>query len=78
MHSSETTFRKFVNAGKFYGVDVLVLGADIAAKMVVPIMDLGRARYRATIQSITHELEGSEAVADFAKRPASWAPTRRS
>jgi uncharacterized protein len=68
VHGSESTFRKFVNAGKFYGVDVLVLGGDVAGKMVVPILDLGGGRYRATIQSITHELEGGDAVADFEKR----------
>lgn len=70
VHGSETTFRKFVNAGKFYGVNVLVLGGDIAGKMVVPILDLAGGKYRATIQSITHELEGSDAVADFEKRAA--------
>ena len=59
VHGSQTTFRKFVNAGKFYEVDVLVLGGDIAGKMVVPILDLGGGKYRATIQSITHELDGS-------------------
>jgi Icc-related predicted phosphoesterase len=68
VHGSETTFRKFVNAGKFYGVDVLILGGDIAGKMVVPILDLGGGAYRATIQSITHELEGGEQVAEFEKR----------
>ena len=68
VHGSETTYRKFVNAGKFYGVDVLILGGDIAGKMVVPILDLGGGAYRATIQSITHELDGGEAVAEFEKR----------
>ena len=68
VHGSQTTFRKFVNAGKFYEVDVLVLGGDIAGKMVVPILDLGGGKYRATIQSITHELDGSDEVADFEKR----------
>ncbi|MBN2205010.1 MAG: metallophosphoesterase [Thermoleophilia bacterium] len=68
VHGSETTFRKFVNSGAFYGVDVLVLGGDIAGKMVVPILDLGSGRYRATIQSITHELQGDDEVAAFVKR----------
>jgi Icc-related predicted phosphoesterase len=68
VHGSETTFRKFVNSGQFYGVDVLVLGGDIAGKMVVPILDLGSGRYRATIQSITHELTGDDEVAAFVKR----------
>lgn len=68
VHGSQSTFRKFVNAGKFYEVDVLVLGGDIAGKMVVPILDLGGDRYRATIQSITHELEGGDEVVEFEKR----------
>jgi uncharacterized protein len=70
VHGSETTFRKFVNAGKFYEVDVLVLGGDIAGKMVVPILDLGNGAYRATIQAITHELDGTQEVAEFEKRAA--------
>jgi Icc-related predicted phosphoesterase len=70
VHGSQSTFRKFVNAGKFYEVDVLVLGGDIAGKMVVPILDLGGGRYRATIQSITHELDGAEEVTEFEKRAA--------
>jgi Icc-related predicted phosphoesterase len=70
VHGSETTFRKFVNAGEFYKVDVLVLGGDIAGKMLVPVLDLGGGRYRATIQSITHELDGEDEVREFEKRAA--------
>jgi Icc-related predicted phosphoesterase len=68
VHGSETTFRKFVNSGRFYGVNVLVLGGDIAGKIVVPILDLGGGHYRATMQSLTHELDGDDAIADFRKR----------
>jgi uncharacterized protein len=70
VHGSETTFRKFINAGKFYGVDVLVLGGDIAGKIVVPILDLGGGRYRATIQAMTQDLNGADDVAEFEKRAA--------
>ena len=38
VHGSERTFRKFTNAGKFYGVNVLILGGDLTGKMVVPIV----------------------------------------
>ncbi len=68
VHGSETTFRKFINAGSFYEVDLLVLGGDIAGKIVVPILDLGGGRYRATIQSITQDLDGPEQLAEFQKR----------
>jgi uncharacterized protein len=68
VHGSQTTFRKFVNAGQFYGVDVLILGGDIAGKMVVPILDVGGGRYRATIQGLKHELDGDDERAAFEKR----------
>jgi Icc-related predicted phosphoesterase len=46
LHGSERTFRKFVNAAKFYKADVLVLGGDVTGKMVVPIVEVGNATYR--------------------------------
>ncbi len=39
VHGSERCFRKFVNAGKFYGAKVLILGGDITGKMIVPILE---------------------------------------
>ena len=75
VHGSETTFRKFVNAGTFYGVDLLVLGGDIAGKIVVPILDLGAGRYRATIQSITHDLTGPSSSRSSRSAPASSGST---
>lgn len=38
VHGSERCFRKFLNAGKFYKADVLILAGDITGKMVVPII----------------------------------------
>ena len=38
IHGSDLLWRKFVNAGKFYEVDVLVMGGDITGKAVVPIL----------------------------------------
>src|SRR5215470_17405873 len=35
VHGSDRCFRKFLNAGKFYNVGVLVLGGDITGKMIV-------------------------------------------
>jgi Icc-related predicted phosphoesterase len=39
IHGSEICFKKFVNAGKYYGVDVIILGGDIVGKIVVPIIE---------------------------------------
>jgi Icc-related predicted phosphoesterase len=38
IHGSDRLWRKFVNAGKFYGADVLVMGGDLAGKAVLPIV----------------------------------------
>jgi len=37
-HGSEICFKKFLNAGKYYGVDAIILGGDIVGKIVVPIV----------------------------------------
>ncbi len=39
VHGSDRCFRKFVNASKFYGANVLILGGDITGKMIVPLVD---------------------------------------
>jgi Icc-related predicted phosphoesterase len=60
VHGSEPTFRKFINAGKFYGVDVLILGGDIAGKMLIPIIDAGGNRLRATLHGEVQTLSPNE------------------
>ncbi len=41
IHGSEKCFLKFINAGKFYKVNALILGGDITGKMVVPLIHKG-------------------------------------
>jgi uncharacterized protein len=36
LHGSERTFRKFINAGKFYDVNVMVMGGDIQGQVDDP------------------------------------------
>jgi uncharacterized protein len=38
VHGSDHCFRKFVNAGKFYGAVVLILGGDVTGKAIVPMV----------------------------------------
>ena len=38
LHGSETCWRKFLNAAKFYGADVLICGGDMTGKAIVPIV----------------------------------------
>ena len=56
VHGSEPTFRKFINAGKFYNVDALVLGGDIAGKMLIPIIAQGNNTFRASVQGYHYTL----------------------
>ena len=45
VHGSERTWRKFLNAAKFYGADVLVMGGDVMGKLAIPVIreEIGRA-----------------------------------
>lgn len=38
IHGSEVCWRKFLNAGRFYNADTLVLGGDVSGKAVVPVV----------------------------------------
>lgn len=40
LHGSETCFRKFLNAGKVYQADVLIVGGDLTGKMIVPLIEV--------------------------------------
>jgi Icc-related predicted phosphoesterase len=42
VHGSDRCFRKFINAGKFYGVQHLILGGDITGKLLIPIVRTSR------------------------------------
>jgi uncharacterized protein len=38
IHGSEVCWRKFLNAGRFYGADILIMGGDVSGKAVVPVV----------------------------------------
>ena len=38
LHGSELCWKKFLNAAKFYGADVLICGGDMTGKAIVPIV----------------------------------------
>ncbi len=47
VHGSTVVFKKFINAGKFYDAQVLVLGGDMVGKMIVPMVEQAGGRYHA-------------------------------
>jgi Icc-related predicted phosphoesterase len=56
IHGSERTYRKFINAGKFYNANVLVMGGDITGKLLIPVIREGSGNYRATLQGSTRRV----------------------
>jgi Icc-related predicted phosphoesterase len=60
VHGSDVCFRKFVNAGAFYGVDALVLGGDITGKALVALVEEAGGRYRVRFMGRERVLEGGE------------------
>ena len=47
LHGSTVVFKKFINAGKFYEAQVLILGGDMIGKMIVPIVSQGSGHFSA-------------------------------
>jgi Icc-related predicted phosphoesterase len=65
IHGSETCWRKFLNSGKHYEADVIVLGGDMTGKALVPVIHDGDDRWHATLLENREELVGEEAVVAF-------------
>jgi uncharacterized protein len=49
IHGSDRCLRKFLNAGKFYGVDAVVMGGDITGKMIIPLVEEAAGQWSATV-----------------------------
>jgi Icc-related predicted phosphoesterase len=49
VHGSEICWKKFINAGKFYKADVLILGGDMTGKAIIPIIAQGGGQYKVTL-----------------------------
>jgi uncharacterized protein len=56
LHGSQPTFRKFLNAARFYDADALVFGGDLMGKALVPIVRRNGA-FRASFQGREHTFE---------------------
>lgn len=67
VHGSEICWKKFINAGKFYEAQVLVLGGDMTGKAIVPIVAQGDDRWKVTLLEQESILEGREAVDKMAQ-----------
>lgn len=60
VHGSDRCFRKFLNAAKFYGAQVIVLGGDMTGKAVVPIVKQNGNTYTADFSGRPRQIGGDE------------------
>ena len=67
LHGSEVCWRKLVNAGPFYGADVVICGGDMTGKAMIPIVDEG-SRWRVTFQDLPYALDSEDQVREIEKK----------
>ena len=73
LHGSETCWRKFLNAARFYEVDVLICGGDITGKALVPIVERPGGFEIWNGQGDPFASSDAEPVAGWISRPGSLA-----
>lgn len=69
LHGSERCFLKFVNAGKHYRANVLIVGGDITGKMLVPMVEKD-GKYEIDYMGGRRELSSKSEVDDLTKQIA--------
>lgn len=66
VHGSEQCWRKFLGAGRFYGVGSLIMGGDLTGKAIVPVTQDGDA-YAATFLGEEQKVKGADALDELLK-----------
>jgi Icc-related predicted phosphoesterase len=68
IHGSDICWSKFLNAGKFYGADQLILGGDMTGKAVIPFIHQGGLNYRVTLLEQAFEITNEDEMTDMKKK----------
>jgi Icc-related predicted phosphoesterase len=68
IHGSDICWSKFLNAGKFYEADVLILGGDMTGKAVVPVVRQGANNYKVTLLEQEFSITNEDELKDMVKR----------
>ena len=68
LHGSEICWKKFLNAGPFYGADVVILGGDVTGKAMVPIVQRSNGSWEASLQDHLETIETEAEIVEFEKR----------
>jgi Icc-related predicted phosphoesterase len=65
IHGSEPTYRKFLNAAKFYEVDALVFGGDLMGKLLIPMVRDAGGTWRAHLAGKDHHITSENQMKEF-------------
>jgi Icc-related predicted phosphoesterase len=68
IHGSDICWSKFLNAGKFYEADVLILGGDMTGKAVVPFVHQGGSNYKVTLLEQVFQITNEDEMTDMRKK----------
>ena len=68
IHGSDICWSKFLNAGKFYEADVLILGGDMTGKAVVPVIHQGGSTYKTNLLEQEFITTNDDELKDIVKR----------
>lgn len=60
LHGSEKCFLKFLNAGKFYKSNIIIMGGDITGKLMIPIVEDAGGKYHATLSDSRHDVSSEK------------------
>jgi len=68
IHGSDICWSKFLNAGKFYEADQLILGGDMTGKAVIPFIHQGRSNYKVTLLEQEFQITNDDEMTDMRKK----------
>lgn len=68
VHGSDICWNKFINAGKFYDADVLILGGDMTGKAIIPIIKGTNGTYTTNLLEQHFEMHTEDEIQEMVKR----------
>jgi uncharacterized protein len=68
VHASNRCFKKFLNAGKFYDCDAIVLGGDITGKAIVPFIEVAPGQVHVAFLGKEQVLSNEEEIRSVEQR----------
>ena len=68
IHGSDICWSKFLNAGKFYEADVLILGGDMTGKAVVPFVHQGGSNYKVSLLEQEFQITNEDEMTEMRKK----------